>query len=200
MGDLMKATFFQRISAYFIDILIVSVLFSLVTYNINLDKRNDLNEELSNFLLETKDVQSYNEEQAQKLLDLQYEIEKESILVNGISLVVTIGYFVLFQYLNNGQTIGKKLLKLKIVGEDNKKVGLLKMLFRSIIIYGILTGLLNLMLINLLGKNSYLEVYSILTMIQSIFVIISILFILYRKDKRGLHDVMARTNVICERG
>lgn len=200
MGDIMKATFFQRICAYLIDILIVSILFSLVTYNINLDKRNELNEELSNFLLETKDVKSYTEEQAQKLLDLQYEIEKESILVNGISLVVTIGYFVLFQYLNNGQTIGKKILKLKIVNEANKKVGFLQMIFRTLIIYGILTGVLNLILINLLGKNSYLQIYSILTMMQSIFVITSMLFILYRKDKRGLHDVMAKTSVICERG
>ena len=37
---------------------------------------------------------------------------------------------------------------------------------------------------------------TILNIIESIFVIVSALMILYRKDKRGLHDMMAGTSVI----
>jgi len=198
--EIMKATFFQRTCAYIIDILIVSIIFSLITYNINLDKRNELNDELTKFMLDTQDVETYTEEQAQQLLDLQYEIEKESVLVNGISIVVTIGYFIVFQFLNKGQTIGKKLLKIKVVSSEDKKVSLLQIILRSIIIYGIITGIFNIIVINILNKMLYLEVYSVFTIIQSTFIIVSMLFILYRKDKRGLHDMMSKTYVICERG
>ena len=43
-----------------------------------------------------------------------------------------------FQYFNKGQTIGKKLLKIRISGKDNKKVGIGQLVLRSIIIYQIL--------------------------------------------------------------
>ena len=46
----------------------------------------------------------------------------------------------------------------------------------------------------------YLNIYGILTAVQSIFIVITMLFILYRKDKRGLHDIMSGTYVVVERG
>ena len=135
MGDYMNATFLQRFLAYIIDILIIVILLNLITYNINFDKRNDLNSEITNYLTEydPTDVESVN-----KLLDLQYQYNKESILVDAVSVIMTVGYFIVFQYFNKGQTIGKKLLKIRISGKDNKKVGIGQLVLRSIIIYQIL--------------------------------------------------------------
>ena len=110
MGDYMSATFVQRFFAYIIDILIVVILLNLVTFNINVDKLNDLNSEITNYLAEYDPT---NVEEVEKLMDLQYQYEKESVPVNVISLVIIFGYFVCFQFFNKGQTIGKKLLKIR---------------------------------------------------------------------------------------
>lgn len=197
MGDYMNATFLQRFFAYIIDILIIVILLNLVTYNINFDKRNDLSSEITNYLTEydPTDVESAN-----KLLDLQYQYNKASVLVDTVSVMITVGYFIVFQYFNKGQTIGKKLLKIKISGKDNKNVGIGQLVLRSIIIYQILVNIINLVLISTVDKMLYLNIYSILTAVQSIFIVITMLFILYRKDKRGLHDIMSGTYVVVERG
>ena len=91
MGDYMNATFLQRFLAYIIDILIVVILLNLITYNINFDKRNDLNSEITNYLTEYDPT---NVESVNKLLDLQYQYNKESILVDAVSVIMTVGYFI----------------------------------------------------------------------------------------------------------
>lgn len=197
MGDCMSATFLQRFLAYIIDILIIVILLNLVTHNINFDKRNDLSLEITNFLTEYDPTDT---ESANKLLDLQYQYNRESILVDTVSVIITIGYFVIFQYFNKGQTIGKKLLKIRVTGKDNKRVGIVQFVLRSVIIYQILVNIINLILIITVNKMLYLNTYSVLTGIQSIFIVVTMLFILYRKDKRGLHDIMSGTCVIVERG
>lgn len=193
----MNATFLQRLFAYIIDILIIVILLNLVTRNINFDKRNEISIEMSNYLTEydQTDIESVN-----KLLDLQYQYNKESILVDTVSVIITIGYFIIFQFFNKGQTIGKKLLKIKVIGKNNKKVNLWQFVLRSIIIYQILINSINLILLITVSKELYLNLYSILSAVQSIFIVITVLFILYRKDKRGLHDIMSGTSVVVERG
>ena len=197
MGDIMEATFGQRLCAYFIDFIIISILLILVTYSMDFSKRNEIYDEMLNYYSEYNPTDL---EQTEKLLDLQYQYSKESIPTTAISLVITFGYFIIFQYLNNGQSIGKKLLKIKIVGKDNSKVNIIQVFIRSIFIYQIFLSIIDLIIIYTLNKTNYLSVYGILTWINSIFIIISALFILYRKDKRGLHDIMAKTYVISERG
>lgn len=193
----MEATFGQRLCAYFIDFIIISILLTLVTYSMDFTKRNEIYDEMLNYYSE---YDSTNLEQTEKLLDLQYQYSKESIPTTAISLIITIGYFVVFQYLNNGQSIGKKLLKIRIVGKDNSKVNIMQIFIRSIFIYQIILSITDLIIIYTLNKTDYLNIYGILTWINSIFIIISALFILYRKDKRGLHDFMAKTYVVSERG
>ncbi len=193
----MEATFGQRLCAYFIDFIIISILLTLVTYSMDFTKRNEIYDEMLNYYSEYDPT---NLEQTEKLLDLQYQYSKESIPTTAISLIITIGYFVVFQYLNNGQSIGKKLLKIRIVGKDNSKVNIMQIFIRSIFIYQIILSITDLIIIYTLNKTDYLNIYGILTWINSIFIIISALFILYRKDKRGLHDFMAKTYVVSERG
>ena len=193
----MEETFGQRLCAYFIDFIIISILLTLVTYSMDFTKRNEIYDEMLNYYSEYDPT---NLEQTEKLLDLQYQYSKESIPTTAISLIITIGYFVVFQYLNNGQSIGKKLLKIRIVGKDNSKVNIMQIFIRSIFIYQIILSITDLIIIYTLNKTDYLNIYGILTWINSIFIIISALFILYRKDKRGLHDFMAKTYVVSERG
>ena len=45
----MEATFGQRLCAYFIDFIIISILLTLVTYSMDFTKRNEIYDEMLNY-------------------------------------------------------------------------------------------------------------------------------------------------------
>ena len=194
----MKATIFERLGAYFLDAIIVSLIFSLIclgfgNYTSNTEK---LMSELDEKLLQNEIT---NEEYLEEYQDLLYDYQKENVLQSGISAALTIAYYVIFQYMNKGQTIGKKLLKLRVVDKDTEKpVSILKGFLRSFIVLSILSSVLSILFLYILNKNSYFIGYSTILVIEGVFTITTIMFILYRKDKRGLHDIMTNTTVIKE--
>ena len=190
-------TFFQRLGAYFIDILILSLLLGIVGYGLpdNTEEVNDKVEVLEEKLINNE---ISPEDYLKEYYVLLYDVQSSSKLANGISLVLTIAYFVVFQTLYNGQTLGKKLLKIKVVNNDNNSASMLQMLIRSLFTMSILSSLLGIVMLFILPKDIYIYSYLGVISIESLFIIITIMFILYRKDKRGLHDVIARTMVVKE--
>lgn len=194
----MKATFFERLGSYLLDSFIVSIIFSLICMGISTTKTNTekLMEELDSKLMDkTITVEQYTEEYQ----DLLYDYQKENILVTSVSLSLTLAYYAIFQYMNKGQTLGKKILRIKVVDKDTEKpLSLFKGCLRSLFIYNIFSGIIGIPLLYLLKENAYFLTYSILIIIEMIFVLISAMFILYRKDKRGLHDIITNTIVIKE--
>ena len=194
----MKATFFERLGSYLIDTIIFSFIFSLIclgfgNYTTETEKRMaELDEQLMEKTITT-------EEYLEEYKDVFYDYQKENVLQSGISVALTIAYFVVFQYMNKGQTIGKKLLNIRVVDKDTEKpISILKGLLRSLLVFNILSGILGIIFIYLLGKNAYFNAYGAVAGIEAIFVIITIMFILYRKDHRGLHDMITNTIVIKE--
>ena len=195
----MKATFFERLCAYLVDTLIVSFIFSIICLGFGNSTSNTqkLMSELENKLLEKTITEEQFVEEYQTLL---YDYQKENVLQSGISVALTIAYYVVFQYMNKGQSIGKKLLNIKIVDKDTKKpISILKGLLRSFIFLSILSGTLSIILLHILNKNSYFVSYSILISLEVIFTLISMMFVLYKKDSRALHDIMANTIVLKDR-
>ena len=134
------------------------------------------------------------EEYLEESIPLIYQIQKSGIVVNGMLLTLNIGYFVVFQYLNKGQTIGKKLMKIKVT-EKGKDPSLKAMILRTFVTNSIFSGLFCILLLFILNKDTYYYGYYIVSMIEMIFVFVSALFILYRKDKLGLNDLIAKTEV-----
>ena len=66
-------------------------------------------------------------------------------------------------------------------------------------INSIFSGTLGIILLYILNKDNYYMGYSLISSIEMLFIFISALFILYRKDKLGLHDIIAKTEVIEEK-
>ena len=194
----MKATFFERLGAYFIDTIIVSFIFSIICLglgNYTSDSEKQMEKLDEQLLSEEITPEEYLEEYKVVI----YDYQKENVLQSGISAALTIAYYVIFQYMNKGQTIGKKLLKLRVVDKDTQKpVSILKGLLRSFIVLSILSSVLSILFLYILNKNSYFIGYSTTLVIEGVFTITTIMFILYRKDKRGLHDIMTNTTVIKE--
>ncbi len=194
----MKATFFERLGAYLLDTVIISLIFSLICLGFG-DYTSDtekLMSELDNKLVENSITP---EEYLEEYQELMYDYQKENVLQSGISVALTIAYFVVFQYMNKGQTLGKKLLKIRVVDKDTEKnVSILKGLLRSFLVLSILSGTLCILFLYIFNRNIYFISYSILLSIEGIFILISMMLVLYKKDKRGLHDMMANTVVIKE--
>lgn len=193
----MKASFIKRLGAFIIDTMILSVIFSLITMGFNTDT-SDINKELTTILKQYKESEITIEEYSDKVTNLNYELQKSSIIINTVNVVLYVGYFIVFGYLNKGQTLGKKLCKIKVVSKDNNIPSIWNMIVRSIFIYGIVTLLFSIIFINILNNKIFTYGYTIITYIESIFIIICFFMVLYKKDGKGLHDLMAKTYVIEE--
>ena len=194
----MKATFFERLGAYFIDMLVVSFIFSIICLGLGNNVSNTEKEmqELDELLMKEEiTVDEYYEEYS----SLLYDYQKENVLESGISVALTIAYYVVFQYMNKGQSIGKKLLKIQVLDKDTEKpISILKGLLRSFIILSILSGTLFIVFLYIFNSKDYIISYATILMLEAIFTLTSVMFVLYRKDRRGLHDMMSNTIVIKE--
>ena len=194
----MKASFFKRLAAYFIDIMFVSLVVSVISFGFSSTKYEEANSKY-NDLIEKYTLQEITTEEYTKSLGpIMYDMQKSSVVVSTITVTLSIAYFIVFQYLNKGQTLGKKLLGLRVL-ENDKEPSLKSIILRTFIIDSIFSGLLGIILLYILNKQNYYIVYYIIIIIELIFVCTSSLFILYRKDKKGLHDLLAHTEVIDEK-
>lgn len=128
--------------------------------------------------------------------DSNYELMKINYIPSIITMVITILYFVVFGYFCNGQTLGKKMLQLQVVSKDDKRVNILKLLLRTVILAGILTSILNLILLFSVNKEVYFVAEEYIGIVSGIIEMIILVMVLYRKDKRGLHDMISGTKVI----
>ena len=194
----MKPTFFERLGAYVIDIIIISLITSLVCIGLptsNTDTEEKLMELTEQFNVGEITTDAYLDEYS----DLLYDTQKDGVIQLSVSVVLTIAYFVVFQYTNKGQTLGKKLFNLRVVDKDTEKpTTIIKGLIRSLFTLSIVSGILSIIFIYVLNKNTYFTAYGIVALIELLFIFITVMFILYKKDGRGLHDIMANTTVIKE--
>lgn len=195
----MKAIFFKRAVAQIIDMFIVSIIISIISMNFSTSRIEKLNDEVNNLMNDYVSGDIDSKEYITKYIDITYDINKASINTNLVYLVVCIGYFLIFQYLNKGATIGKKFMKIRIVNNDNTDITFLQMFIRTSIINEILPMIMIFVLVFLTSGISFFIGYSLISFIENIFVIICIFMILCRKDNLALHDIMSRSMVIEEK-
>lgn len=194
----MKAKFFDRLTAYIIDVIIISLITSIIFTSIPTNNK-ELEKQLSSLQDEVLSNNITYEEFIDEYQDLYYKNKKDTMTQSAITLTITIAYFVIFQYMNKGQTIGKKILHLRVVDNNTEKpLSIFKGLIRSLLIWNILSGTLGIVLIYILNKESYITSYLIISSLESIFIFITAMFTLYRKDNRGLHDIIINSKVIKE--
>ena len=193
----MKASFAKRLGAFIIDSLILSFVFAVITMGFKLDTKS-ITEEVNNILEQYESGEITIEEYLDKTLELNYELQKSSLVVNSLNIVLYVGYFIVFGYLNKGQTIGKKICKIKVVNKKNDKLSIWNMLVRSLFIYGIFTLIYSVIFVNIFNKEIFGYSYVIVSYLEIIFMTVVFFMVLYKKDGRGLHDIIANTNVIEE--
>lgn len=192
-----KPVSYKRVLAYLIDILIVTVITTMITMFIPAspeyqEKANELNAVMESY----SKGELEDEEYLQKANDISYVISKETVAISIVTIVLTTIYFVVVAYYMNGQTPGKKIMKLQVVSTNEKKLTINNFLIRSLIIDSILLNIISVVTILFMTKSLYLQIYDITTTIFGAIYIVTFAMILFREDGRGLHDIISKTKVI----
>lgn len=194
-------TFFERIGAYLIDIIIVGFLLLIIGYGLPSGNTDEINKQRIELEEKYANSEITTDVYLKESYDLIYELQNNSKLSSFISLAITVAYFVIFQTMYNGQTLGKKLLKLRVVDAySHKNISYLRMFLRSFLTLSIMSSSCSLLMLLIFSKDAYIIGYLLTSGIEILFIITVIIMILYRSDKRGLHDLITKTCVIKEGG
>ena len=194
----MKVSFFKRLGAFILDYFIIIFIASLITMGFGSNKTTDLTNKMSQLANDYQSGEITIDEYKEETYKINYELQKSNVTTNIVSVTLYIGYFIVFATLNKGQTLGKKLLKIKVVNKNNEKPSIWNMLLRSLFIYNIISALFSIIFVNLLSVNTFTYIYTIIGYVEFFVIIVSFFMVTYKSDGRGLHDIIAGTNVIEE--
>ena len=192
-----KAMFSQRVLAFLIDLLLLSIITSLITMFIPInDTATKLYEEQNKVLEGYVEGTVPMEEYVNQIIDLGYDISKQTVIISIVSIVISLLYYVVYPCYNNGQTFGKKLMKIKIKKTNDKELSMNDLLIRSMINNSILVNIITIALVLFLSKDLYLSTSSLVSFIQYLVLIISLIMIAFTKNAQGLHDKVCKTEVV----
>ena len=190
----------KRIGAYIIDYLFV---FLLITMLSQIRVLNPSYEEYAESYVRYEEMMddltvdnAVEIAKSQEYMQVNYDLSRYSVSISIISLVVYLAYFVGFQKWNNNQTLGKKLFNIQVVGNENKKVGWLQLLWREVVLYNIIWEVLAIVSIWVFNYEGYMYASSLLTFIAGAIIWVNIFFVVIRNDSRGIHDLLAKTKVV----
>ena len=192
-----KAMFSQRVLAFLIDLLLLSIICSLITMFVPVnDTATKLYEEQNRVLEGYVDGSVSMEEYVNQMVDLGYDISRQTVIVSIVTIVISLLYYVVYPCYNNGQTLGKKLMKIKIKKTNDTELSMNDLLIRSMINNSIMVNIINVILVLFLSKNLYLSTSSLVSFIQYLVLIISLIMIAFTKNAQGLHDKVCKTEVV----
>ena len=188
----MKASLKKRITAYLIDIIIMLIILGFISVLYKPDDitlNNNLN--LLTMQYASGDITFTN--YITKSSEIYKQIDLNNLIINIINAVYIIGYFVILPYFNNGQTIGKKMMSINVRAISNGKLNIQKLFVRNLIINGLFYLLAVIICSWAVPAQYYFITVTALGIIQIGLILASMFMVVYRKDKKGLHDLIART-------
>ena len=199
---------YNRLCAYTIDMLIVMLLTYLLANTYSLNPFLYDREDAYNNYKEVYDKIDFNGEPEETMKALNemneplYNLERVQVYELMWYVVLMIFYFVIFQTLNNGQTIGKKICRLKVVKKDNGEAGPFRLLLHSLMVgssfyYGFnLITIINVIALALANKEIYMPIYFIITFLGMALEVIYYILVFASKDNRWLNDIIAGVKTV----
>ncbi len=200
----MKNNVLKRMGAYIIDLMLVVSISSVIFYCVSYIKPvakyyesyNNYYKQAETYLKEFRDEKITQEEYNELKKDLTYKLDKYNVVATSILSATILGYFVIFAYYKNGITFGKKVCKLQIKSDNNKRVTMLQLFIRSIFLYGLLNNISKLALLCFTKDLVYYNAIYYVGMFLSLVEIAILLSIVMSKKGIGLHDMIAKTKVV----
>lgn len=141
-------------------------------------------------------IQNVNSNYSKKETNYSYKLLKYSMIPTIVSLMCILLYFVVMQFYFNGKTLGKLIMKLKVISNNDKPLSIFNYLIRSLVVNEVFINILNIIFLLVLSKNNYIFYNQIIYVITYIFEMIIMFTIVFDKHNRGLHDYISNTKVI----
>lgn len=184
----------KRIAAYIIDYgivyLISAILLMIPAFSFNQEQYLEYYEEYMNIPTEI------TEETMNKQYSLLYDMTKLSKNSLIIEATVTFAYFGIAAYLMKGQTLGKKLKKIKVVSTNDKELNPHLFMLRSVILTNIIPKIASILAIFFLKEKNWILAEGLISNISITITFVLIAFLIFREDERSLHDLICKTKVI----
>lgn len=195
--NLDKPSFLKRVVAYLIDIILVTLLSTAISM-LFIDNTNykAQTEQLMNLTSKYTSNEITREEYTKQFDELNYYLTKEGVETTIVNCSVALVYYVILCYFCQGITLGKYLMKLRIVSSNDKELNMGHYLIRGLFANLILSNLISIIFVYSMNKDTFVSIYPKATNVLTVFMLASIIFVMYRKDGRGLHDLMSNTKVI----
>lgn len=190
-------TSLKRIIAFVIDIVIVSLVVSLINLlplDPYKDKYKDAYEKYNEVV--QKSTEDEKNDYKNEIIELNYEVYKYRTYSSMFSATALILYFGVLPLVMNGQTLGKKIMKLRVISNNEKKLNFWKYLIRIVILNNIWLSLINVGAVYVVSGVKFYYVTYVISMLSSLIYMLNLIMVMFRKDNRGLHDMVAGTKVI----
>lgn len=190
-------TSLKRIIAFVIDIVIVSLVVSLINLlpiDPYQDKYKDTYEKYNEVV--RKSTEDGSHDYKDEIIELNYDVYKYRTYSSVFSAAALILYFGVLPLVMNGQTLGKKVMKLRVVSNNDKKLNFWKYLIRIVVLNNIWLSLINVGAVYIVSGVKFYYVTYVISMISSLVYMLNLIMVMFRKDNRGLHDMVAGTKVI----
>ena len=193
----------KRVMAYIIDVLIFSIVLTpIINWSVINPYVDEYTENYSEYteLVEQAnagEIDTETDEYKDKIVDLNYNINKYKVISSSISVVGFLLYFAVLQWALKGQTIGKKIMKIRVVANnEDKKLNVGNYILRSLILNNIIFSIILIIGVYIFKAPGYYTLSMVVSYLQLLVMSLIMLMVVLRKDFRGLHDFVAGTKVI----
>ncbi len=189
----------KRVVAYIIDYILISLISTSLIYitfiNPRYDEYYEASSAYNNLVQEYYNKEINAEELTIESRNLSYKINSNGYIYTIGNIVIVFLYYGVFVYFTKGQTLGKKIMGIKVVSNKDKELKLYNYFIRTFILNGVILSILTLIAI-CFKESTYLNIYTMASNFDMILMIVLFLMVLFNKDGRGLHDILAGTKVI----
>ena len=193
----------KRVMAYIIDVLIFSIVLTPIinwsVINPYIDEYTENYSEYTELIEQANagEIDTETDEYKDKIVDLNYNINKYKVISSSISVAGFLLYFAVLQWALKGQTIGKKIMKIRVVAnKEDKKLNVGNYILRSLILNNIIFSIILIIGVYIFKAPGYYTLSMVVSYLQLLVMSLIMLMVVLRKDFRGLHDFVAGTKVI----
>lgn len=202
----------KRFIAYIFDYLIVFVFlgslltnpFYRVDNNITEEKDKIINnmytkaDSFSKKIIKEEEYVKSIKKSFNQLNEINVKVKKQNILTDILMISLVVIYYGIIPFFTNGQTIAKKIMKIKVVKNDGEKATLVQYITRTLLIYGVINTLISIIALYIFKDNqNYILVNLGINGVYYLFMLVDLIYLAIKKDK-SLHDLISKTKVITE--
>lgn len=190
-----KAYFYKRVLAYLLDIIIVFIVATLIALPFKTESVRKVDNQIIEITQKALNGKINAKLYGQQMNELAYQKAKLDGIANIIIILISVANYIVYQGYTKGQTLGKKIMKIKIVKTNGTELTYNDLIFRNLLNNFIIFDIL-LAVFALIGRKTYIYGYMFVDYIQLTLLIVSVFMIAIRKDGRSVMDLLANTKVV----